>query len=130
MAARQGREHRRVVRQHRNAERDEPWIAKGANPFDLGVDVFGIAFSGGYGIREVTVSVDGGQSWRQAALGRDLGKYSWRQWRFAWQPARPGKHTIMARAVDSIGGSQPFEQLWSPAGYMWNKVETIDVTVG
>jgi hypothetical protein len=36
----------------------------------------------------------------------------------------------MARAVDSIGGSQPFEQLWNPAGYMWNKVETIDVTVG
>ncbi len=99
-------------------------------PFGREVELFGIAFSGGYGIREVTVSVDGGQSWQRATLGRDLGKYSWIQWKFGWQPARPGKYTIMARAVDSIGGSQPFEQLWNPSGYMWNRVETIDVTVG
>jgi DMSO/TMAO reductase YedYZ molybdopterin-dependent catalytic subunit len=99
-------------------------------PFGREVEVFGIAFSGGYGIREVTVSVDGGRSWHRTTLGRDLGKYSWIQWKYAWQPAKPGKYTIMARAVDSIGGSQPFEQLWNPAGYMWNKVETIYVTVG
>jgi DMSO/TMAO reductase YedYZ molybdopterin-dependent catalytic subunit len=94
------------------------------------VEIFGIAFSGGYGIREVTVSYDGGQSWRRATLGKDLGKYSWIQWRYAWRPEKPGSYRIMARAVDSIGESQPFEQLWNPAGYMWNKVEAIDVTVG
>jgi DMSO/TMAO reductase YedYZ molybdopterin-dependent catalytic subunit len=99
-------------------------------PFGSEVEIFGIAFSGGYGIREVTVSIDDGQNWCRATLGRDLGKYSWIQWKYGWQPANPGKYTIMARAVDSIGGSQPFEQLWNPAGYMWNKVETIDVTVG
>jgi DMSO/TMAO reductase YedYZ molybdopterin-dependent catalytic subunit len=99
-------------------------------PFGHEVEVFGIAFSGGYGIREVTVSVDGGESWHRASLGRDLGKYSWIQWKYAWQPASPGKYAIMARAVDSIGNSQPFEQLWNPAGYMWNKVDSIDVTVG
>ncbi len=99
-------------------------------PFGREVELFGIAFSGGYGIREVTVSLDGGQSWQRASLGKDLGKYSWIQWKYAWQPARAGKYTIMARAVNTIGESQPFEPLWNPAGYMWNKVETIDVTVG
>jgi sulfite dehydrogenase len=93
------------------------------------VEIFGIAYSGGYGISEVTVSVDGGRTWNRANLGKDLGKYSWIQWKHAWRPARPGKYTIMARAVDSIGESQPFEQLWNPSGYMWNKVEKIDVTV-
>jgi sulfoxide reductase catalytic subunit YedY len=98
-------------------------------PFGREVEIFGIAFSGGYGISEVTVSVDGGQNWHRTTLGRDLGKYSWIQWKYTWQPIKPGKYAIMARAVDSTGGSQPFEQLWNPAGYMWNKVETIDVTV-
>jgi DMSO/TMAO reductase YedYZ molybdopterin-dependent catalytic subunit len=33
----------------------------------------GIAFDGGYGIRDVAVSADGGRTWTSAALGRDLG---------------------------------------------------------
>ncbi len=99
-------------------------------PFGPELEISGIAFSGGYGIREVTVSVDGGQTWRRASLGKDLGKYSWIQWKVPWLPVQPGKYRIMARAVDSIGESQPFEQLWSPAGYMWNKVESIEVTIG
>src|SRR5437867_1835449 len=40
----------------------------------------GIAFDSGNGIREVQVSVDGGATWRQARLGADLGRYSFREW--------------------------------------------------
>ena len=40
----------------------------------------GIAFDGGYGIREVAVSADGGKTWTPARLGEDLGKYSFREW--------------------------------------------------
>src|SRR6185295_19302998 len=40
----------------------------------------GIAFDGGSGIKEVAVSIDGGKTWTPAALGRDLGKYSFREW--------------------------------------------------
>jgi hypothetical protein len=36
----------------------------------------------------------------------------------------------MAKATNSIGESQPFESLWNPAGYMWNKVESVEVVVG
>src|SRR6201991_4324636 len=40
----------------------------------------GIAFDGGKGIKEVAVSIDGGKTWAKANLGKDLGKYSFREW--------------------------------------------------
>jgi hypothetical protein len=39
----------------------------------------GIAFDGGYGIADVLLSSDAGQTWRAAKLGPDLGRYSCRQ---------------------------------------------------
>jgi sulfite dehydrogenase len=47
----------------------------------------GMAFDGGYGIREVLVSVDGGKNWRPAELGKDLGKYSFREWTIPFAPS-------------------------------------------
>jgi hypothetical protein len=94
------------------------------------IETMGIAFSGGYPIREVTVSLDRGKTWETARLGRDLGRYSWIQWFHSWRPDEPGRYTIMAKATNSIGESQPFESLWNPAGYMWNKVEGVEVIVG
>ncbi|HKM63428.1 MAG TPA: molybdopterin-dependent oxidoreductase [Acidisphaera sp.] len=41
----------------------------------------GIAFDGGSGIRAVAVSTDGGKSWEDAKLGQDLGRYAFRPWR-------------------------------------------------
>jgi DMSO/TMAO reductase YedYZ molybdopterin-dependent catalytic subunit len=86
----------------------------------------GIAFDGGYGIREVAVSVDGGRTWTSAALSRDYGKYSFREWQTS-ATLSPGEHRIMVRAINSIGQSQPPEPLWNPAGYMRNVVETVRV---
>ncbi|MBI5827853.1 MAG: molybdopterin-dependent oxidoreductase [Deltaproteobacteria bacterium] len=98
---------------------------KAKNP----VEVMGVAFSGGYGIKDVVVSVDGGKTWNTARLGRDLGKYSWVQWFHSWRPEKPGKYTVMAKATNSIGESQPFDSLWNPSGYLWNKIEKIEVNV-
>ena len=86
----------------------------------------GLAFDGGFGIRDVAVSADGGKTWTSAALGSELGKYSFREWQMtATLPA--GTHDIKVRAVNSIGQSQPGEPLWNPAGYMRNVVETTRV---
>jgi sulfite dehydrogenase len=93
------------------------------------VEIMGIAFSGGYGIRDVIVSIDDGRTWNETKLGKDLGKYAWRQWTFAWRPKKPGKYTLLVRATDSMGGSQPFEPLWNPAGFMRNNIEKIEVMV-
>jgi hypothetical protein len=76
--------------------------------------VKGIAFDGGYGITDVLLSDDGGKSWKQATLGRDLGKYSFREWQSVVR-LTPGTHALSV---------QP---LWNPPGYMRNVVETVDV---
>jgi hypothetical protein len=93
------------------------------------VNVTGVAFSGGYGIKDVIVSTDGGRTWTQAGLGKDLGKYSWIQFTLPWKPTKAGSYTLMAKATNGIGDSQPFEGLWNPAGYLWNKVQPLTVTV-
>ncbi len=88
----------------------------------------GITFDGGYGMRAVRVSADGGKSWREAALGRDYGKYSFREWTIPFTPSRPGDYELKVSATNSNGQSQPLEPLWNPAGYMRNVVETVRIT--
>jgi len=99
-------------------------------PVNKEVEIFGLAFSGGYGIKEVVVSMDGGMTWKTAKLWKDLGKYSWIHWSLPWRPTKKGNYTLMAQATDTIGGSQPIDPLWNPSGYMRNNIETVDVTVG
>jgi sulfite dehydrogenase (cytochrome) subunit A len=89
--------------------------------------VRGIAFDGGHGIREVAFSSDGGRSWRVAELGKDLGRYSFREWRIGFMPRERGAHTLMARALNRLGETQPLEPLWNPAGYLRNVVELVKV---
>ena len=89
--------------------------------------VRGIAFDGGQGVREVAYSADGGQSWRGAKLGNDLGRYSFREFTFAFTPGK-GDHDLRVRAWNRSGQSQPMEALWQPAGYMRNVVESVKVT--
>jgi len=91
--------------------------------------VKGIAFDGGYGIRQVLFSDDGGQSWRETELGQDLGKYSFREWQAEFTPKRAGSLDLKVKATNRIGQSQPLEPLWNPAGYMRNVVETVPVKV-
>jgi sulfite dehydrogenase (cytochrome) subunit A len=102
-------------------------IADGATvPANKEVSLRGIAFDGGQGISDVAVSADGGKSWIMAALGDDLGPYSFREWKTNLTLA-PGKHCLMVRAANRAGQSQPLEPLWNPAGYMRNVVETTNV---
>ena len=89
----------------------------------------GIAFDGGYGIREVEISDDGGTTWRRAQLGSDYGRYSFREWSATWQPPRPGTYRLMVRAFNTIGESQDYEALWNPPGYLRNLIEHVDVQV-
>lgn len=90
------------------------------------MEVRGIAFDAGFGITDVAISTDGGNTWRTTRLGKDLGKYSFREWRTSVR-LPPGTHEIMVRAVNRIGQSQPMQPLWNPAGYMRNVVESVQV---
>jgi len=90
--------------------------------------VRGIAFDGGHGIREVLFSEDDGASWRAAALGVDLGKFSFREWTIPFTAKKPGDYQLRVKATNTLGQSQPLDPLWNPAGYMRNVVETVRVT--
>jgi hypothetical protein len=86
----------------------------------------GIAFDGGTGIKAVAVSIDGGNTWAQAKLGADLGKYSFREWQMPVRLA-VGEYDLKVRATSKGGEVQPIEPLWNGAGYLRNVVETIRV---
>jgi DMSO/TMAO reductase YedYZ molybdopterin-dependent catalytic subunit len=88
----------------------------------------GIAFDGGKGIKEVAISTNGGRNWTAAKLGRDLGKYSFREWTLPVRLAS-GNHELKVRATNNAGQTQPMEPRWNPAGYMRNVVETVRVSV-
>jgi sulfite dehydrogenase (cytochrome) subunit A len=87
----------------------------------------GIAFDGGKGIKEVAVSSDGGESWTPAKLGKDLGKYSFREWKLKVKLAA-GPQQLKVRATSNAGETQAMEPKWNPAGYLRNVVETVRVT--
>ena len=92
------------------------------------VELRGIAFDGGQGIAEVSISSDGGQTWQTARLGDEISRYSFREWKARFKPPRKGEYALQVRAVNRAGQSQPMEALWNPAGYMRNVVETVRVT--
>lgn len=101
-------------------------VADGAKIKAGTTELKGIAFDGGYGITDVAVSTDGGKTWASAALGKDLGKYSFREWQLAVKLAA-GPHELKVRAINRIGQTQPDQSLWNPAGYLRNGVETVRV---
>ena len=94
-----------------------------------GYEIQGLAIDSGKGMKKVEVTTDNGMTWADARLDPDLGKYSWRRWRFTWQPKAAGQYTVMARATNSAGETQPVSQ-WNRSGYARNAIETAEVTVG
>jgi DMSO/TMAO reductase YedYZ molybdopterin-dependent catalytic subunit len=69
----------------------------------------------------VEVSVDGGDSWSQAALEQRTDGHAWQRFRLAWSPA-PGEYEICVRATDATGAVQP-------AAEHINQVQRVPVTV-
>jgi DMSO/TMAO reductase YedYZ molybdopterin-dependent catalytic subunit len=93
------------------------------------VEVKGIAWDGGYGIVEVALSSDGGKAWAPATLGRDLGRFAWRQWTYALTAAQPGTITVMVRARNKAGQTQVESLLFNGAGYHNNLVQALELKV-
>ncbi|HET7849596.1 MAG TPA: molybdopterin-dependent oxidoreductase [Pseudolabrys sp.] len=88
------------------------------------VTVSGLAWDGGYGIRMVEVSTDGGKSWSTAKLGEDLGRFAFRPWSFELS-ARRGRNTIMVNATNKIGQTQVADLIFNGAGYHNNVMQNI-----
>jgi len=91
--------------------------------------VKGLAWDGGYGIRSVEVSLDGGRSWQGADLGAAPGRFSFRPWQFSFTPRERGRLAFSARASNTQGTSQTFELIFNAPGYHNNVVQTVAVEV-
>ena len=93
------------------------------------VEVAGIAWDGGRGIRDVEVSTDGGSSWYLAELGRDLGPFSFRTFRYVFRPAESGTAIVSVRAFNNRGDTQVAQLIANPAGYHHNVIPRISLEV-
>jgi sulfite oxidase len=92
------------------------------------VEVHGVAWAGEDDVVRVDISTDGGTTWKPATLGRDQARYAWRRWSYEWK-AKVGDHTILSRATDSKGRTQPTEAVWNPSGYLYNAIDQVKIHV-
>lgn len=92
--------------------------------------IHGAAWAAEQDIASVEVSVDGGATWSEAQLLGTPITNAWRFWEFNWQtPAQPGNYTLMARATDSAGQTQPATRIAEYGTYMINHWLPIQVEV-
>jgi hypothetical protein len=92
------------------------------------IEVRGIAWDGGSGIAKVEVSTDGA-SWGEAKLGKDLGRFSFREFSLSVPTREPGSQVVMARATSKSGETQVEKLKFNPAGYHNNVIQRIYVEV-
>ncbi len=93
------------------------------------IDVKGIAFDGGSGIDRVEVSNDLGASWQRAKLGKDLGRFSFREFAFTAPSRERGALVVMARATARSGETQVEQLIHNPAGYHHNVIQRLYLEV-
>ena len=98
-------------------------------PHGKPIEVKGIAWDGGSGIARVEVSADLGASWHPARLGRDLGRFSFREFALAVPTADPSARVVMARATANSGDTQVERLIFNPAGYHHNVIQRVYVEI-
>jgi DMSO/TMAO reductase YedYZ molybdopterin-dependent catalytic subunit len=90
--------------------------------------IAGVAFAGDRGISKVEVSVDGGETWNEAALRPARSPYSWVLWAYEWNPTTTGPAKIVVRATD--GKNQPQDSAATqPFPYGATGYSSLQVTV-
>ena len=92
------------------------------------LEVRGIAWDGGSGIAKVEVSTDG-TKWTEARLGRDLGRFSFRQFSLGVPTPEARSLVVMARATSAAGETQVRELIPNPAGYHHNVIQRLYVEI-
>jgi DMSO/TMAO reductase YedYZ molybdopterin-dependent catalytic subunit len=92
-------------------------------------EIKGIAWTGKGYIKKVEISTDNGDTWIDAAMVHSNSSYRWISWAYKWTPVEKGIYTIMAKATDSQGRTQPFKPYWNRKGYGYNAIDQIKVRV-
>jgi DMSO/TMAO reductase YedYZ molybdopterin-dependent catalytic subunit len=70
--------------------------------------VYGAAWCGTADVVRVDLTTDGGRTWAATNLLDPIQPHAWRRWSYDWEtPDRPGRYTLMSRATNAAGESQP-----------------------
>ncbi|WP_419931352.1 sulfite oxidase [Candidatus Poriferisodalis sp.] len=94
-----------------------PWPAE----IDTGTHrIGGYAHSPAGRIAEVEWSDDGGGMWQRAELIGPQARLGWVRFEFDWE-APAGMHTVMTRATDVTGNTQPDQVPFNEKGYLFNQ---------
>ena len=88
----------------------------------------GLAWSGMGRITTVEVSFDEGKSWTQAHIEEPRERWLWVRWSYLWTADQPGRHRILARAIDEQGRVQP-QTPWNYQRKHFDGIVPSDVTV-
>ncbi|WP_409060489.1 sulfite oxidase [Streptomyces sp. SYP-A7185] len=73
-------------------------------------------------ITRVEISTDGGGTWHKAHLKDTPRRGSWTRWTTPWHPRTPGPTTLLARATDTTGQTQPQTTPHNTQGYLFDAV--------
>jgi DMSO/TMAO reductase YedYZ molybdopterin-dependent catalytic subunit len=99
-------------------------------PSDSNVRVHGAAWTSDGEITKVELSTDGGANWNEVNLIDKPIPNAWRRWEHQWRtPSVAGKQTLIARATDSRGRTQPVQRDPDRGTYMINHLLPIEVEV-
>ena len=82
--------------------------------------VHGYAHSPHGPIASVEWSTDSGTTWNEARVQESQTRYSWVRFELYWD-ASPGEYTIMTRATDAEGNTQPDRVPFNAKGYLFNQ---------
>jgi sulfite dehydrogenase (cytochrome) subunit A len=94
-----------------------------------GFTISGVAWDRGAGINRVEISLDAGQTWRDALLDRPLGPYAYRRFSLQTDLIGPGTYKLMSRATSHTGEKQVDRLKINPAGYHNNLPRPMPVVV-
>ncbi len=98
------------------------WAAPGV------ITVRGVAWSNASPVAKVEISADAGKTWSAASFTGKATKYGFRKFTYTWKPVE-GQYTLMSRATNQAGQSQPMEPEWNPNGYLYNAAQPRPVTI-
>jgi DMSO/TMAO reductase YedYZ molybdopterin-dependent catalytic subunit len=93
--------------------------------------VHGAAWAGESDVTKVELSTDSGKSWQEAKLIDRATRFTWRRWEFDWHvPPGKNRYTLMAKATDKEGRTQPDKHDPDRRSYMVNFTLPVEVVAG
>ncbi|MFG2487369.1 sulfite oxidase [Streptomyces virginiae] len=89
----------------------------------------GRSWSAAAPVTRIDVSTDGGGHWRRAHLHDTPRRGGWVRWSVPWTPRATGATSLLARATDATGRTQPDRSVHNTQGYLFDAVVRHPVTV-